>query len=799
MKILSKTLAMILICQNAYGQSASIPNNTLVLGKTGSVNKILEFNLTKGGASTNPRFRWNNGSSFFDLSNDGTTFSRIARYSDKLSDFAATSSSELAGIISDETGSGSSVFGTSPSITTPSITSPTVDGNFILTQEVDSSSAGSNVELTVSKPTIILTNVSLTSVGSIASPITGKTIVLLNKTGASVSIVNEYASATAANRIITGTGSDLTLSSNASILIQYNNNNSRWHIVGGSGSGSASSNGNRLTNGDYESSTTGWTASGGTLSTTSTAANVYEGVSSGTWDSNSASQTLTSPTVTVGGLSGTNGEMTCYTQTPSGTATHTLGIWDGSTLTQTTTINSSSNYVATTINFTFPSSGTVAARLTSVAADEPQINHECYIGPTRNITSGVIITPWTATSGITITGTTSNPTKGTTSTDRVLWRRVGSNAEIRYEYVQTGAGSAGSGDYLIALPTGLSMDSTKVSFFTTVIGAAASAESNAVGSAKIGSTTNGAMSVVAYDATKVRLMGVASTPSSGTFSSAYYALSASSISFNITMSVPISGWAAGSAVNADQTDYDWTSYTPTFTGFGTVTSPECQHSRVASNLLLRCKYTTGTTTATEARISLPSGLTSADTNKIPSIQLAGTNSVNATLAGSLTVLIEPSVTYVTLGKQSGTENGLVKRNGNDFPSSTTFAINASIPIQGWSSNQRAPTLVGSVTSNANNAHRIETTLANCSTSSSVTSGDFLSSPSNISSGVCTYTMSAGYSTTPKCFITKNDNTATNTIWGAKATSTTSLSVTCYANAAACTGGGDINIMCIGDR
>lgn len=41
---------------------------------------------------------------------------------DKLSALAATTSSELAGVISDETGSGALVFGTSPSLTTPVIT-----------------------------------------------------------------------------------------------------------------------------------------------------------------------------------------------------------------------------------------------------------------------------------------------------------------------------------------------------------------------------------------------------------------------------------------------------------------------------------------------------------------------------------------------------------------------------------------------------------------------------------------------------------------------------------------------------
>ena len=48
-----------------------------------------------------------------------TTTGTIALLQDKLSAFAATTSSELAGVISDETGSGLLVFATSPTLTTP--------------------------------------------------------------------------------------------------------------------------------------------------------------------------------------------------------------------------------------------------------------------------------------------------------------------------------------------------------------------------------------------------------------------------------------------------------------------------------------------------------------------------------------------------------------------------------------------------------------------------------------------------------------------------------------------------------
>jgi hypothetical protein len=49
----------------------------------------------------------------------------IARLADKLSAFAATTSAELLGVISDETGSGALVFATSPTLVTPLLGTPT--------------------------------------------------------------------------------------------------------------------------------------------------------------------------------------------------------------------------------------------------------------------------------------------------------------------------------------------------------------------------------------------------------------------------------------------------------------------------------------------------------------------------------------------------------------------------------------------------------------------------------------------------------------------------------------------------
>jgi len=61
----------------------------------------------------------------------GGSISGLATTSGNLSQFGSTTSSQLAGVISDETGSGSLVFGTSPTITTPTIISPTVSNLYL--------------------------------------------------------------------------------------------------------------------------------------------------------------------------------------------------------------------------------------------------------------------------------------------------------------------------------------------------------------------------------------------------------------------------------------------------------------------------------------------------------------------------------------------------------------------------------------------------------------------------------------------------------------------------------------------
>lgn len=161
---------------------------------------------------------------------------------------------------------------------------------------------------------------------------------------------------------------------------------------------------------------------------------------------------------------------------------------------------------------------------------------------------------------------------------------------------------------------------------------------------------------------------------------------------------------------------DWQSYTPTFTGWGTQSGVNAYWRRVGGTLELDLRYTYASTTAVEARISLPSGLVSS--SNISTIQIAGTSMLfSVVTATEWFPLIEPNVSYLTFGRQSGITAGLTKVNGNIF-SNATISFKCFIPIAGWGSSVAmssdtgdgrvvAARYIGSATTNPSIANGIE--------------------------------------------------------------------------------------------
>ncbi len=153
---------------------------------------------------------------------------------------------------------------------------------------------------------------------------------------------------------------------------------------------------------------------------------------------------------------------------------------------------------------------------------------------------------WIDAGACTLTATTTNPTKGTTTRDKTFWRRVGENMEIRFEYNQTAAGAAGSGDYLFLVPGGFSIDTTKLNAYTASVGALKTFSN--VGVCCVTDTSaEGTGAVEVYDATRLRFefqWNNAASVSRGTWGSAVWALSATTTRITALISIPISGWNA---------------------------------------------------------------------------------------------------------------------------------------------------------------------------------------------------------------------------------------------------------------
>lgn len=158
-------------------------------------------------------------------------------------------------------------------------------------------------------------------------------------------------------------------------------------------------------------------------------------------------------------------------------------------------------------------------------------------------------------------------------------------------------------------------------------------------------------------------------------------------------------WAAMRASSGNGTIVtEWKSYTPTYTGFGSPSGIVAQWRRVGDTMEIQHYCASGAPTATEGRVSLPSGYTIGST--VGTIQTVGsyfTSKGTATNKGG-GVFIEPSVTYLTFGAFGtfGTTAvaGLAKANGdaimeNGDPLSFTAIA---IPIAEWQNSGTTVTL-----------------------------------------------------------------------------------------------------------
>lgn len=98
---------------------------------------------------------------------------------------------------------------------------------------VNSSTGSLNDVSTSTTSYLQMTGTGSTTITGFANGTSGKTLLISNQTGSGLTLSNESASSSAANRIQTGTGNNISIADKASALLIYNSTTSRWSLLTG--------------------------------------------------------------------------------------------------------------------------------------------------------------------------------------------------------------------------------------------------------------------------------------------------------------------------------------------------------------------------------------------------------------------------------------------------------------------------------------------------------------------------------------------------------------------------------------
>lgn len=356
------------------------------------------------------------------------------------------------------------------------------------------------VQLSATKAVVEFTGSTATDIQGINSTALtmSKVIVLHNISTATVTLKHENGSAAAADRLKLPGAADILIPAQKTVELWYSPTDSRWKlksgidaggpmtavgdiIYGGTGGTAtrlpAGSNGLFLT---LSGGIPAWASPGGTVSITAQTTTYSILTTDDVVTCSGASFTLTFPTAV--GVSGKQ-----YTIKHLGTSlsqVYTLATTGGQTI------------------------GGIASGSYALYTNQESIK-VISDGANWQILEHYTNTPWASNGAITVTATTTNPTKGTVSVDRFMWRREGADLIYRMEYKHTVAGSAGSGLYLWALPSNMTIDTT---FVETNGSSTTDANGSILGTGVVtdnttalGANTNTAKAK-AYDTTKLFLV-----------------------------------------------------------------------------------------------------------------------------------------------------------------------------------------------------------------------------------------------------------------------------------------------------
>lgn len=534
----------------------------------------------------------------------------------------------------------------------------------VTTDSTTTGSAATIQNTYINNGIVRLTNSSLSSISGIPASSSGYFLTIENQTGNTININNNDSGASSGNRIFTGTGTTISMSSNSTFEFVYDGTVNQWMFIGGIGSGGSGGSKNYLSpyiastsggvanigNGNFElGSTTGWSlafsALGGSPNYPATVTtpgipylnDYYIFTVSSANATTGATYTNNSQTFTVVGTisAGTNLVTTGTGAPSSGTLTKTSGTGD-STITfsafQSTAAISPQTFTAVTAS---PLAGSYSgnwASTSSITAGSMVISSPFYIDLEDQAKMMQIKLYYKVTTGVNHFNFS-----GTSSNTLAIWVYDVTNA-------------------LWIQPAGVY---------------------NFVQSSGVGYCTGTFQTT--SNSTQYQLCLFANT-GTGAFSNVALYVD----DFFLGPQIAPSGPAMT----------DWITYTPTFNGLGTVTSINFFSRRVGDTLQVQGKFVTGTTTASLATVSLGfdgvSGNVSLDTTKVGDQTLIGHMSSTATGSTEFTWEViangtTPTTVYIT--DQTSTTAGLSPGNGNVlFGSTTPYSFFCQVPIVGWSSN-----------------------------------------------------------------------------------------------------------------
>lgn len=458
----------------------------------------------------------------------------------------------------------------------------------------------------------------------------------------------------------------------------------------------------------------------------------------------------------------------------------------------------------------------------TVASPAAMLVDALYAGDVTSIGQFSAISETVSAGTITFGATTTAPTKGTPiPVDSVSYYRSGEYAFITYRYSNVGAAgtAAGTGDYLITMPSGLQIDTSLVPVFTGTINPAngtgiSSTLPIATGFYQMNIGSGKFAGAIAYSATQFRVIQQIDGGSGfAVFGPATgVAINNTNLNLEFTVKVPIQGWSASQgAAAANQTDYGWTSYTPTLgAGFGSPTNVSFKHRRNSDILEVEGTFTNGTAAASIGSISLPSTCSALDTNVLtianttanPGQRVGEYNTtagwgaiVTATGTSTSLVYLASNQTGSAFLTPASSVSGSVAATG------VVMSVKFRVPCSGWESNQRAPTLIGSVTSNSVSALRTEwARVTSAGVVTELGGSDWINGSCSVATSTytCNY-VSGTFSGAPVCSILATSGSGDNAYGGTASQFTSSQMVYAFTRPGAGNFAVDHMVSCTGPR